>query len=121
MAHSTPVIVEATDMLPANYDPEQMAIATFLARYDGRTLDAYRRDLRCYRAFCVEQHVGMLKVERGHLELYISQLQSRGYAQSTVARKFGVAYLFLEYAEIDDRIAKNPARKVRRPTIDKGT
>lgn len=106
-------------ILSAGHDPEKLALATFLARYrNPKTRANYAIDLKCYMRFCMEQHVGMLDVERGHLELYIEHLQNLGLAPATVSRRFGTVYLFLEFAEIDDRIPKNPAKKVDRPKVD---
>ncbi|HET6908886.1 MAG TPA: tyrosine-type recombinase/integrase [Mycobacteriales bacterium] len=94
-----------------------MAIATFLARYTGHTKQNYTTDLKHYMRFCRSNGLGMLTVERGHLEIYIREMELAGYAESTIARRFGTVYSMLEYAEIDDRIPKNPARKVARPKV----
>ena len=123
-AHATPEVITPTALMPARHDPEHLAVATFLARYKGRTLANYTTDLRDYMRWCRGHDIGMLDVNRGDLELYIRDLEQRevnGHplAQATVARKFGTVFLFLEYAYIDDRIPRNPAKAVTRPKIDR--
>ncbi len=41
-------------------DEAQLAAAAFLARYNGRTLEAYRHDLRYYFQWATDQHLTVL-------------------------------------------------------------
>ncbi len=52
-----------------SFDEEEMATASFLARYNGRTLEAYRDGLRVAEA--CETNVEDLGFERGHRTLKI--------------------------------------------------
>ncbi len=65
-------------------DEAQLAAAAFLARYSGRTLDAYRHDLRGYFQWASDIDLGVLEATRPHVELYRSFLEERGLAASTM-------------------------------------
>lgn len=59
------------------------------------TLTAYAQDLRAFLDWCQVYEREPLPVSRGELEMYVRQLESRGYAVATVARRFGtVATLY---------------------------
>jgi hypothetical protein len=45
-------------------DDAQLAAAAFLARYSGRTLDAYRHDLRGYFQWAADNQVPVLEATR---------------------------------------------------------
>ena len=51
----------------------------------------------------------MLRVTRGELELYLRDLEGRGYAAATIGRRFATVAAFYKYAVIDGIIAANPA------------
>ncbi len=48
------------------FDEEQMAAASFLARYSGRTLDAYRDDLRGVFQWAHDHHVEVMRATSAH-------------------------------------------------------
>ena len=50
-------------------DEAQLAAAAFLARYNGRTLEAYRHDLRCYSHWASDRHLAVLGATRAHIEV----------------------------------------------------
>lgn len=52
-------------------DPNDYAVASFLARYRGMTLRAYRQDLLAFLRWCIERQLTPLAAERPHLELYL--------------------------------------------------
>ena len=87
----------------------------FLARYSGRTLEAYRHDLRCLFQWAADHGLAVLAATRTHLELYRTSMEERGLAASTVDRHLSTACGFYRFAHIDGRIASNPAQYVRRP------
>ncbi len=91
------------------FDEEQMAAASFLARYSGRTLDAYRDDLRGFFQWAHDHHVEVMNATRPHIDGIISsnpaQYVRRPQVHPTEARgldrtEFGV---FLFTAERFDR------------------
>ena len=98
-------------------DEAQLAAAAFLARYSGRTLDAYRHDLRGYFQWASDIDLGVPEATRPHLELYRSFLEERGLAASTIDRRLSTVCGFYRFAHIDGRIASNPAQYVRRPQV----
>ena len=96
--------------------PKLAAIA-FLARYSGRTLDAYRHDLRNLFQWAADHGLPVLEATRAHLELYRTSMEERGLAASTIDRRLSTACGFYRFAHIDGRISSNPAQYVRRPNV----
>jgi hypothetical protein len=52
------------------FDEVQVAAVAFLARYNGRTLDAYRQDLRGFFGWAASVGLEVLTATRDHIELY---------------------------------------------------
>ena len=96
-------------------DDAQLAAVAFLTRYSGRTLDAYRHDLRGFFQWASENKLAVLAATPPHSELYRSWMEARGLAASTIDRRLSTVCGFYRFAHIDGRIASNPARYVRRP------
>jgi site-specific recombinase XerD len=98
-------------------DPAELAAISFLARYSGRTLDAYRHDLRNLFQWAADHDLPVLEATRAHLELYRASMEERGLAASTIDRRLSTACGFYRFAHIDGRISSNPAQYARRPTV----
>jgi integrase/recombinase XerD len=98
-------------------DEAQLAVAGFLARYGGRTLEAYRHDLRGFFQWAADVDLPVLEATRPHIELYRTTLEDRGLAASTIDRRLSTVCGFYRFAHIDGRIASNPAQYVRRPQV----
>jgi site-specific recombinase XerD len=98
-------------------DESQPAAAAFLARYSGRTLEAYRQDLRYFFQWATDQCLDVLAATRAHIEIYRSTMEQRGLAASTIDRRLSTACGYYRFAHIDGRIAANPAQYVRRPRV----
>ena len=98
-----------------SFDEAELAAAAFLARYNGRTLDAYRHDLRTFFQWAADVGLAVLEATRPHIELYRTTLEQRGLAASTIDRRLSTVCGFYRFAHIDGRIASNPAQYVRRP------
>ena len=98
-------------------DDAQLAAAAFPARYSGRTLDAYRHDLRGFFQWTVDQSIPVLEATRPHIELFRSWMDDRGLAASTIDRRLSTVCGFYRFAHIDGRIGSNPAQYVRRPQV----
>src|SRR5918994_1538477 len=110
--------------LPGNefiVDDAQLAAAAFLARYSGRTLEAYRHDLRGFFQWAADSNLTVLAATRPHIELYRSRMEERGLAASTIDRRLSTVCGFYRFAHIDGRIASNPAQYVRRPQVHPAT
>jgi len=67
-----------------SFDAAQLAAAAFLARYSGRTLDAYRHDLRMFFQWASDNALEVLKAVRPHIELYRCSMEARGLALSVL-------------------------------------
>jgi hypothetical protein len=100
-----------------SFDEAALAAAAFLARYSGRTLDAYRHDLRGFFQWAVDKQLAVLHATRPHIELYRSAMEQRGLAASTIDRRLSTVCGFYRFAHIDGRISSNPAQYVRRPKV----
>jgi site-specific recombinase XerD len=102
---------------PFTLTEDQLAAVTFLARYRGRTLEAYRHDRRALFQWAADHHLAVLEATRTHLELYRASMEERGLAASTIDRRLSTSCGFYRFAHIDGRIPANPAQYVRRPTV----
>jgi site-specific recombinase XerD len=102
---------------PFTLGEDQLAAVAFLARYSGRTLEAYRHDLRALFQWAADHDLAVLEATRAHLELYRTSMEERGLAASTIDRRLATACGFYRFAHIDGRISSNPAQYVRRPTV----
>lgn len=98
-------------------DEAELAAAAFLARYRGRTLDAYRSDLRRFFQWTTDAGLEVLKATRPQIELYVRALEARGLAATTIDRHLSTICGYYRFAHIDGRIPSNPAQYVRRPKI----
>ena len=99
------------------FDEGQVAATAFLARYSGRTLDAYRYDLRTFFQWASDARVAVLEATRPHIELYRISMAQRNLAPSTIDRRLSTVCGFYRFAHIDGRVGANPAQYVRRPKV----
>jgi integrase/recombinase XerD len=106
-----------TELVASYLDVTRLAVGSFLARYREPTLTAYTQDLRAFLSWCQIHDREPLRVSCGELEIYVRNLESRGYAAATVGRRFGTVATFYKYAVIDGLIAANPAAAVTRPKV----
>jgi len=56
----------------------ELAAVAFLSRYSGRTLDAYRHDLRMFFQWAGDHDLAVLDARRPHIELYRASMEDRG-------------------------------------------
>ena len=66
---------------------ERMALGGFLAGYRGLTRDAYALDLRQFVVWCDTQDLRLFDVRRSDIERFARDLEDRGRARATVARR----------------------------------
>ena len=52
------------------FDEAHLAAASFLARYSGRTLEAYRHDLRGFFQWAADHGIDVLQATRPHIKLF---------------------------------------------------
>lgn len=78
-------------LVAVDLDPRRQialrAVAGYLAGYSGGTLNSYRLDLRQWVTWLDSRGVGVLDVQRAHIELYARWSEERGLARSTISRR----------------------------------
>ncbi len=102
---------------PGPTDKAELSAAAFLARYSGRTLEAYRHDLRVLFQWAADNNLPILAATRAHIEIFRGHLEQTGLAASTVDRRLSTICGFYRFAHIDGHIPSNPAQYVRRPKV----
>jgi len=103
---------------PVLSEVEQMTLLGFLAGYRGYTRDAYTLDLRQFSALCWRYDHRLFDVRRVDIECFARDLEDRGKARATVARRLCTMFGFYRYAEEEGVIEHSPAVHIRRPRID---
>ena len=99
-------------------DVEKLALAGFLAGYSGLTRDAYALDLRQFASWCNDQGLRLFGVRRANIECFGRDLEAKGRARATIARRLCTITGFYRYAEEEGMIDHSPGAHVRRPRID---
>jgi integrase/recombinase XerD len=103
---------------PCFADGEEIALAGFLAGYRGSTREAYALDLRRFAVWCANHERRLVEVTRVDIECFGRDLEARGRARATVARRLCTVAGFYRYAVEEGLIAHSPAIHVRRPRLD---
>jgi site-specific recombinase XerD len=103
---------------PVFAQPEQLALAGFLAGYSGQTRQAYALDLRQFAAWCINHGIQLFAAKRADIECFARDLEQRGRARATIARRLCTVTSFYRYAEEEELIEHSPAVHVRRPRLD---
>ena len=93
-------------------DEAELAAAAFLARYQGRTLDAYRYDLRAFFQWAADEGLVILSATRPQVELYVRAMEGRGLAATTIDRRLSTVCGFYRFAHIErpDRLQPGAIR-----------
>jgi integrase/recombinase XerC len=99
-------------------------VARFLLRLETQrgasehTLAAYRRDLAQFLDFCDRNGVSALEgVDRRHVRRFLAQLDTRGYARRSIARKASAVRSFFTDAVRHGAIATDPTEGLVRPKL----
>jgi hypothetical protein len=99
------------------FDEAQLAAAAFLARYSGRTLDAYRHDLRMFFQWASDNGLEVLKVVRPHIELYRCSMEARGLGLARFGGQVGcVDYAGFAWSSRGWTLGGDPAPRLTRNT-----
>ena len=113
-----PVAAVALPVEPLFSDEERSALVGFLAGYSGQTRVAYTLDLRQYTSWCATHGLHLFTAKRVDIECYARELEARGRARATVARRLSTVAGFYRYAVEEDLLDHSPAAHVRRPRLD---
>jgi site-specific recombinase XerD len=97
---------------------ERIALAGFLAGYGGLTRDAYTLDLRQYTSWCTQHGLHLFTARRADIECFGRDMEARGRARATIARRLCTIAGFYRYAVEEDLLEHSPAAHVRRPRLD---
>jgi site-specific recombinase XerD len=97
---------------------ERRALVGFLAGYSGQTRAAYTLDLRQYTSWCATHGLHLFAAKRADIECYARDLEARGRARATIARRLCTVAGFYRYAVEEDLLDHSPAAHVRRPRLD---
>lgn len=86
----------------------------------SHTLDAYRRDLAQFFAYCAGEGVGAIgAVRRQHARRYLAALSAEGYSKRSMTRKASAVRSFYNDAGRRNSATVNPFEGVSRPRLDK--
>ena len=110
--------VEIVQDQPCFTEGEQQALAGFLSGYRGLTREAYALDLRQFVSWCSDHHLGLFAARRVDIECFARDLEARGKARATVARRLCTIAGLYRYAEEEGLVDHSPAVHVRRPRVD---
>lgn len=102
---------------PVFSEPEQLALAGFLASYTGLTREAYMFDLRQFANWCHERRITLFAARRADIECFARDLEAKGRARSTVSRRLATIAGCYKYAAEEDLLDDSPAAHVRRPRL----
>lgn len=84
------------------------------------TIDAYRRDLAQFFAYCDEEDLASIAdVERQHARRYLAVLSRGGYSKRSMTRKASAVRSFYNDAGRRGSAVANPFEGVSRPRLDK--
>jgi integrase/recombinase XerD len=99
-------------------DRLRLAVAAYLARFNGSSREHTQSDLRCCLAWCTGRHLGPLTTQRPHPELYVRWMrETRRFKPSTISRRYSVTAGFYRTCAIDGVLQHSPAEHVLRPTV----
>lgn len=101
----------------AGTDAVRRWAAAFLLSYQGRTRQAYTRDLTHFLDWCAENDVDPATARRVHVDGYREALDGAGAAPSTVVRRLAALSGFYAYGVDENIVGHNPVTRVRRPRV----
>jgi hypothetical protein len=96
----------------------RLATSAYLGRYTGISRNHTASDLRLFFAWCADQHLAPLALQRAQIKRYVRCMQEiRRFKPSTVSRRMAVVTRFYRTCVIDGVVEHSPADYVRRPLV----
>lgn len=120
MEHRTPARLHGAITLltdPDHAPTVEQLTAGFLAGYRRNTREAYTVDLRLWGRWLAEVGVHPMKVERGHIELWMRHEEERGLKPATVSRRISTVRMFYRYLFEEGHLDVDPGARVRLPKV----
>lgn len=102
---STNIVVSVE---PLFTEVERSALAGFLAGYRGLTRDAYSLDLRMFTARCQQRGLHLFQARRADIECFGRDMETRGRARATIARRLCTIAEFYRYAVEEELLDHSP-------------
>jgi integrase/recombinase XerD len=82
---------------PVFANTERLALAGFLAGYNGLTRQAYELDQRQYASWCHQHHLRLFQARRTDIECFARDLETGGGARATITRRLSTIAGFYRY------------------------
>ena len=95
-----------------------LAYLKYERRLSERTLDAYRRDLSTFIAWCDEHGLSLPNgIDGQHVRTYAAQRHRQGLAPKSVQRHLSAIRAWFRYLVREHRATRNPVEGVRAPKV----
>lgn len=92
-------------------------------RYSQNTIAAYKNDLGQFYQFVIDtfNSTSWGDLNQAEINTYVSDMQEKGYASSTIARKIAAVKSFFSSLHAQQIISSNPTEGVESPRVKKRT
>ena len=85
----------------------------------ANTLDAYRRDLARWAAYCAGRGVALDRADTGVLEAYLADLHGHGYARRSARRHLSALRQFHRFLVVEGWRGDDPTARLDAPKVDR--
>jgi site-specific recombinase XerD len=109
------------DVDPARWGEDEaraLAVEIWLsAQASEHTKAAYRRDIGYWLDWCDESGTPVNDARRADVDMWRLELEARSLSPATIGRKLSVVSSFYDYWLAEDIVARNPAKRAKRPAV----
>lgn len=99
-------------------DMRKQAVKIWLdAQRSEHTKAAYRRDIAKWFRWCDEADVPVADARRADVDLWRNELTADSESPATIARRLSSVSSFYDYWLTEDIVARNPAKRAKRPKV----
>ena len=88
-------------------------------RASNNTLQSYKRDLKQFEQYLVDNDIKYSKVNEQNMKDYIDYLEEQGKKPSTISRNIASIRAFYQYEVKNKKNIKDPTEKIQSPKIEK--